>query len=89
MTRCKIEARPNVTYNRMITYGVSIRWCQWSVVACRYNERKTKMMITRSDGLEMGYCEACGNYVPAVEAEGSLVCGYEFVEYPEIATVLR
>ena len=47
------------------------------------------MMITRSDGLEMGYCEACGNYVPAVEAEGSLVCGYEFVEYPEIATVLR
>lgn len=38
---------------------------------------------------EMEYCETCGNFVPVVEDEGSLVCGYEFAEYPEIATVIR
>ena len=38
---------------------------------------------------EMLYCDSCGNYVPVVEDEGSLVCGYEFAEYPEIATVLQ
>ena len=43
-----------------------------------------KMMIN-----EMLYCDSCGNYVPVVEDEGSLVCGYEFAEYPEIATVIR
>jgi hypothetical protein len=47
------------------------------------------MMITRNDGLEMGFCETCGNYVPAVEDQGDLVCGYEFADYPEFATVLR
>jgi hypothetical protein len=45
-------------------------------------------IITRGDGLVMGYCESCGNYVPAVEDEGSLVCGYEFDDYPELATVI-
>ena len=38
--------------------------------------------------LEMGYCESCGNYVPVVEDEGSLVCAYEYAEYPELATVI-
>ena len=37
---------------------------------------------------EMAYCDSCGNYVPVVEDEGSLVCGYEFAEYPELATVI-
>ena len=37
---------------------------------------------------EMAYCDTCGNYVPVVEDEGSLVCGYEFAEYPELATVI-
>ena len=44
-------------------------------------------MITLNE-TEMGYCESCGNYVPAVEDQGSLVCGYEFAEYPELATVI-
>ena len=38
---------------------------------------------------ELEYCESCGNFVPVVYDEGSLVCGYEFAEYPEIATVIR
>ena len=38
--------------------------------------------------LEMAYCESCGNYVPTVEDEGSLVCAYEYAEYPDIATVV-
>lgn len=38
--------------------------------------------------LDMGYCETCGNYVPVVEDEGSLVCAYEYAEYPELATVV-
>ena len=38
--------------------------------------------------LDMGYCETCGNYVPTVEDEGSLVCAYEYAEYPELATVI-
>ena len=46
-------------------------------------------IITRGDGLEMGFCEACGNYVPVVEDEGDLFCGYEYAEYPEIATLIR
>ena len=46
------------------------------------------MMITVNE-TEMGFCETCGNYVPAVEDQGDLVCGYEFAEYPEFATVLR
>jgi hypothetical protein len=45
------------------------------------------MMITINNQ-EMGYCDSCGNYVPVVEDEGSLVCGYEFAEYPELATVI-
>jgi hypothetical protein len=46
-------------------------------------------IITRGDGLEMGYCETCGNYVPTVEDAGDLLCAYEFADYPEFATVLR
>ena len=46
-------------------------------------------IITRGDGLEMGFCEACGNYVPVVEDEGDLFCGYEYAEYPEFATIIR
>ena len=38
--------------------------------------------------LDMGYCESCCNYVPVVEDEGSLVCAYEYAEYPELATVI-
>jgi hypothetical protein len=40
------------------------------------------------NGVQMGYCESCGNYVPTVESDGSLVCGYEFADYPELATVV-
>ena len=38
---------------------------------------------------ELEYCESCGNFVPVVVDEGSLVCAYEYAEYPEIATVIR
>lgn len=34
------------------------------------------------------YCECCGNYVPFVEDEGSLLCAYEYAEYPDMATVV-
>ena len=34
------------------------------------------------------YCETCDNYVPFVEDQGSLVCAYEFEDYPEFATVI-
>ena len=37
---------------------------------------------------EMAYCDSCGNYVPVVEEEGSLLCKYEYDEYPDIATVV-
>jgi hypothetical protein len=45
-------------------------------------------VITRADGLELAYCEACGNYVPTVEDEGDLFCAYEYAEYPDIATIV-
>ena len=45
-------------------------------------------MIISVNETEMAYCDSCGNYVPVVEDEGSLVCGYEFAEYPELATVI-
>ena len=37
---------------------------------------------------EMAYCEVCGNFVPTVEQDGSLLCSYEYAEYPDIATVV-
>lgn len=40
------------------------------------------------DETELAYCDSCGNYVPVVEDEGSLVCAYEYAEYPELATVV-
>ena len=46
-------------------------------------------IITRGDGLEMGFCETCGNYVPVVEDAGDLLCAYEYADYPDMATVLR
>jgi hypothetical protein len=45
-------------------------------------------ILTRADGLEFAYCEVCGNYVPFVEEDGSLLCKYEYDEYPEFATVV-
>jgi hypothetical protein len=38
--------------------------------------------------MDLAYCDSCGNYVPVVEDEGSLVCAYEYAEYPDIATVV-
>jgi hypothetical protein len=38
--------------------------------------------------MDLAYCDCCGNYVPVVEDEGSLVCAYEYAEYPELATVV-
>ena len=38
--------------------------------------------------MDLAYCDSCGNYVPVVEDEGSLVCAYEYAEYPELATVV-
>jgi len=37
---------------------------------------------------ELAYCDSCGNYVPAIEEDGDLLCAYEYEEYPEIATVI-
>lgn len=45
-------------------------------------------IITRGDGLEMAFCECCGNYVPTVEDGGDLFCAYEYAEYPDIATIV-
>ena len=45
-------------------------------------------MIISVNETEMAYCDSGGNYVPVVEDEGSLVCKYEFDEYPEFATVV-
>jgi len=50
--------------------------------------RKKGVVQMYNELLEMAYCESCGNYVPTVEDQGSLVCGYEFAEYPELATVV-
>lgn len=36
----------------------------------------------------MRYCDCCDNYVPAVEFEGDLYCGYEFEAYPDIANII-
>ena len=44
------------------------------------------MKMTLND---LEYCEVCGNYVPVVEEGGSLLCAYEYAEYPDIATVIR
>jgi hypothetical protein len=38
--------------------------------------------------MDLAYCDSCGNYVPVVEDEGSLVCAYEYAEYPDMATVV-
>ena len=40
------------------------------------------------DEMDLAYCDSCGNYVPVVEDEGSLVCAYEYAEYPDMATVV-
>ena len=37
---------------------------------------------------ELAFCDSCGNYVPTVEEDGSLLCAYEYAEYPDIATVV-
>jgi hypothetical protein len=52
------------------------------------NKKVGYKMKLEINNVEMGYCDSCGNYVPVVEDEGSLVCGYEFAEYPELATVI-
>jgi hypothetical protein len=44
-------------------------------------------METMKD-LDLAYCDSCGNYVPVVEDEGSLLCAYEYADYPDIATVV-
>ena len=46
-------------------------------------------MIINVNETEMDYCPSCGNYVPVVEDEGSIVCGYEFAEYAGLATIIR
>lgn len=38
--------------------------------------------------IDLAYCDSCGNYVPTVEEDGSLLCAYEYAEYPDIATVV-
>ena len=45
-------------------------------------------MLVRADGLELYFCDLCGNYVPAVEVEGDLLCAYEYAEYPDIANIV-
>jgi hypothetical protein len=37
---------------------------------------------------EIRYCDCCGNYVPTVNVEGDLFCGYEYMEYPDIANIV-
>lgn len=39
--------------------------------------------------LDLGYCDACGNYVPTIEVDGDVFCKYEYDEYPDIATIIR
>jgi hypothetical protein len=45
-------------------------------------------METMKD-LDLAYCDSCGNYVPFVEDEGSLLCAYEYaLGDPDMATVV-
>jgi hypothetical protein len=34
------------------------------------------------------FCDACDNYVPAVEVDGDLYCAYEYAIYPDYATIV-
>jgi hypothetical protein len=50
--------------------------------------KKGVRMTNLLNEMDLAYCDSCGNYVPVVEDEGSLVCAYEYAEYPDIATVV-
>jgi hypothetical protein len=59
-----------------------------SVVTAIVSYIKKGVHMNLLDETELAYCDSCGNYVPVVEDEGSLVCAYEYAEYPELATVV-
>jgi hypothetical protein len=53
-----------------------------------YIDKKGVHMNSLVNEMDLAYCDSCGNYVPVVEDEGSLVCAYEYAEYPDMATVV-
>ena len=46
------------------------------------------MQMEKIREMQTEFCEVCGNYVPAVEVDGDLYCGYEYAIYPDIATIV-
>jgi len=39
--------------------------------------------------LDLGYCEACGNWVTVIEVDGDLFCKGDYEAYPDLADPIR